>query len=206
MMRPVINFIRRIVVHYVYTKPYMPKHFRNYIGEYSYGIPTVFDPTKKYKLIIGNYCSIAENVLVFLDGNHRVDWVTTYPPNAFSIHHKDMTIPEGHPISKGDVIIGNDVWIAYGATILSGVRIGDGAVVGAQSVVTKDVPPYAIVAGNPAKIVKYRFSPEIIEKLLEIRWWDWPKEKMEKNVHRLLSSDIEAFVKEFYKKGKASSR
>ena len=100
-----------------------------------------------------------------LDGGHNTHWVTTYPFNVFgnSSQHRD------HPTGKGDVIIGSDVWIGYNATILSGVEIGSGALVGANSTVTKNVPPYAIVAGNPAEIIKYRFSEGIIGKLKDLR-------------------------------------
>jgi len=200
MILPIINYVRRLLVYFNYTKPYMPKHFRNYIGEISYGIPTVYDVTKKHKLTIGNFCSIAENVLIFLDGNHRTDWVTTYPPNGFALSHEiDTSSVTGHPGSKGDVVIGNDVWIGYGVTILSGVTIGDGAVVAAQSVVVKDVPPYAIVGGNPAQFIKYRFSKEVIKKLLAIQWWNWENEKIKKNVFKLLSPEVDKFADEFYK-------
>src|SRR5258708_15431344 len=198
MLVSLLNFLRRLVVYFTYTKTYMPNRLRNDIGQYSYGVPTVFDFTKKYKLIIGKFCSISENVVIFLDGNHRIDWVTSYPPKGFLITHgSHLQYPGGHPASKGDVIIGNDVWLAYGATILSGVKINDGAVVAAGAVVSKDVPAYAVVAGNPAKVVKYRFSPETIEKLLKIQWWNWSKEKIEKNVNKLLSPNVEQFVNEF---------
>ena len=102
---------------------------------------------------------------------------------------------KAHPVSKGDVVIGNDVWIGRGVVILSGVRVGNGAVIGAGAVVTKDVPPYAIVAGNPARIIRYRFSPEQIEELEQIAWWSWPDKEIERAIPLLLSSDIEAFLK-----------
>jgi hypothetical protein len=118
--------------------------------------------------------SIAPGQVVFLGGNHRVDWATTYP---FGHLHLDrfpqgVVHGSGHPVSKGDVVIENDVWIGYGCTVLSGVRIGSGSVVAAKSVVTRDVPPYAIVAGNPAKVVRYRFTEQIIRLLCDLRWWD----------------------------------
>ncbi|HEX5127349.1 MAG TPA: CatB-related O-acetyltransferase, partial [Rhodocyclaceae bacterium] len=103
-------------------------------------------------LRIGNYCSIAAGVKIYLGGEHRTDWVTTYP---FSALWPEAAHIEGHPRSKGDVTIGNDVWIGTEAMILSGVTIGDGAVIGARAVVSRDVPPYAIVAGNPASVVRY---------------------------------------------------
>lgn len=105
-----------------------------------------------------------------LGGEHNADWVTTYPFNALL---KSFSEIKGHPKTKGDVIIGNDVWIADGVKILSGVHIGDGCVIGSNAVVTKNMPPYSICGGNPAKIIKYRFDEKTIDKLLKIRWWDW---------------------------------
>ena len=120
-----------------------------------------------------------------LGREHRKDWVTTYPFPAFpDVWPEAKDIP-GVEISKGDVIIGNDVWICYGATILSGVKIGHGAVIGARAVVTKDVEPYAVVAGNPAREIKKRFTPKQIQKLLDIAWWDWPEEKIRENIKML---------------------
>lgn len=161
------------------------------IGEFSYGNPQVKSWGESAVLRIGKFCSIAENVTVFLGGEHRTDWVTTYP---FSALIPRFAYIEGHPKSKGDVSIGNDVWIAEGATILSGVRIGDGAVVGAKAVVTKDVLPYTIVAGNPAQTIRSRFSPDIVARLLDVRWWDWSLERIEPAIPLLLSSDMERFL------------
>ncbi len=143
-------------------------------------------------VIVGKYCSIASGVVVLTGGEHRVDWVTTYPFNV--LWPRVAGHIQGHPKTKGNVIIGNDVWIGMDAFILSGVKIGDGAVVGAKSVVAKDVPPYAIVGGNPAKIIRYRFDPETIDRLLSIAWWDWPDQKIRSNIDLLLSNDIEEFI------------
>ena len=126
-----------------------------------------------------------------LGGNHRVDWVTTYP---FNVLFPEAAHFEGHPHSKGDVVIQNDVWIGMGALILSGVTIGNGAVVGARSVVTRSVPPYALAAGNPARVVRLRFSEDQIRQLERIAWWDWPIEKVQEAWPGLLSADIEAFL------------
>jgi acetyltransferase-like isoleucine patch superfamily enzyme len=166
------------------------------IGDYSYGCPNILHYGEKAKLKIGKYCSIALGVDIFLGGNHRVDWVTTYP---FSAPELNEIWPEakniiGHPATKGDVEIGNDVWIGHNATILSGVIIGDGAVIGSNAVVTKNVRPYAIVVGNPAKEIKMRFDDETIEKLLKMKWWDWPVDKIKENMGSLLSADISKFI------------
>jgi acetyltransferase-like isoleucine patch superfamily enzyme len=161
------------------------------IGRGTYGEPVVYDWGEGSKLKIGNFCSISLNVMIFLGGEHRTDWVTTYPFNVFWDSAKHI---QGHPKSKGDVIIGNDVWIGMDALILSGVTIGDGAVIGTNAVVAKNVPPYAIVAGNPARIIRYRFDAETIEKLLEIAWWNWPDEKIDAAVSLLLSPDISQFI------------
>jgi acetyltransferase-like isoleucine patch superfamily enzyme len=143
------------------------------------------------KLIIGKFCSIAEGVVVFLGANHRVDWFSTYPFG----HIHDTVFPKvkkthGHPATKGDVTIGNDVWIATNAVIMSGVTIGDGAVIGAYSIVTKDVSPYTIVAGNPAKQIRKRFSDEVINKLLDLKWWDMEENKINEISDILCSNDI----------------
>ena len=160
------------------------------IGEYSYGNPIVYFESEG-NLRIGKFCSIAfDSVKIFLGGNHRVDWTTTYPFNKIADFPEASHIT-GHPCSKGDVVIGNDVWIGMNATILSGVTIGDGAVVAAHAVVTKDVPPYAIVAGNPARVVKMRFSDDVIKYLLELKWWDWPIEKVRVYIPQLMNEPTE---------------
>lgn len=124
---------------------------------------------------IGNYCSIADRVVFIAGGEHDKDWVSTYP---FIERLKlENLVKFKKPRFKGNISIGNDVWIGHGATILSGVSIGDGAVVGAMSVVTKDVPPYAIVVGSPAKVIKYRFTESQIEKLMKIQWWNYSEDK-----------------------------
>lgn len=178
--------------------PFYLAHDKRYsqydIGNYTYGKPTVFSWGEGTTLRIGSFCSFASGVKIFLGGEHRIDWVTTYP---FSALFQDAKRYVGHPASKGNVVIGNDVWIGTEAMILSGVRIGNGAVVAARSVVADDVPAYAIAAGNPARIVKYRFEMKIIKRLEKIAWWDWPLERIRKAWPLLLSSDIERFVREF---------
>lgn len=161
------------------------------IGHGTYGCPKVYDEGEGKTLNIGAYCSIAPNVTIFLGSEHRVDWVSTYP---FSIFLEEAQHIKGHPRSKGDVIIGNDVWICEGATILSGVTIGNGAVVGNNAVVAKDVEPYSIVAGNPAKHLKYRFDEAVISRLEATKWWLWPEKELREQVSLILSSDINAFL------------
>ncbi|HMK52201.1 MAG TPA: CatB-related O-acetyltransferase [Thermodesulfobacteriota bacterium] len=167
---------------------------RYQIGEHTYGKPRVVSWGEGTSLRIGKYCSISTQVIIFLGSEHRMDWVSTYP---FPYLWKEASSTKGHPFSKGDVIIGNDVYIGYHVTILSGVVIGDGAAIGAGSVVTKDIPPYAIAAGNPAQIIRYRFGEETVQKLLKIRWWDWSDEKVKENVHLICCDSIDAFVKKF---------
>jgi len=161
------------------------------IGDYTYGKPKVLHWGEDAKLKIGKFCSIADEVVIFLGGNHRTDWVTTYPFPVLVSDWPEAGLIKGHPGTKGDVVVGNDVWIGYGATILSGTVIGDGAVIGARSVVTKNVEAYAIVAGNPAREIKKRFNQSQIERLLEIKWWEWSIEKIKKNIKLLCSGDID---------------
>lgn len=164
-------------------------------GKYTYGYPTVFRaPSGDKDLIVGKFCSIASNVKILLGGNHRSDWVTTYP---FGHVHQNVFHGfngEGHPKSKGDVIIGNDVWIGMNTTIMSGVTVGDGAIIACDSHVVKDVKPYSMVGGNPATFIKYRFTEEQIEKLLKIRWWDWEDEKINQYTPLLCNTNIDAFI------------
>jgi acetyltransferase-like isoleucine patch superfamily enzyme len=144
------------------------------IGRYSYHNKLSVISHPEARLTIGKFCSIAPDVRIFLGDEHRTDWVTTYP---FGTVHKDVFGERitGHPATKGDVIIGNDVWIGYGATIMSGVEIGNGAVIAARSHVVKSVAPYELVGGNPAKHIKFRFNDEIINLLLDLKWWDKPE-------------------------------
>ena len=172
--------------------PFLADRYPQYrIGRGSYGDLQVLTFGEDTTLRIGNYCSFARGVQIMLGGNHRPDWVTTYPFSAIDRRFRDF---EGHPRSKGDVVIGNDVWIAREAMILSGVTVGDGAVIGARAVVSRNVPPYTIVAGNPATEVRTRFPEEIVARLLALRWWDWPDDRIAAAMPHLLSDRIEAFL------------
>lgn len=163
------------------------------IGEYTYGQPAIFADYWPCKVKIGKFCSIAPGVQILVDTEHRSDWVTTYPFPVLPDFPEALAI-KGHPCAKGDVVIGNDVWIGKEAMILSGVTIGDGAVIGARAVVTKDVPPYCIAAGNPAQVIKKRFSSDIIAALLQLQWWDWPLEKIKKFIPLLCSRNVEELL------------
>ncbi|MDO9041545.1 MAG: CatB-related O-acetyltransferase [Desulfocapsaceae bacterium] len=160
------------------------------IGDHTYGEPTVRQFDQTTRLVMGSFCSISDQVTIILGGNHRSDWVTTYPFSAFAETWPEAATIKGHPASKGDIVIGHDVWIGYGATILSGVTIGSGAVIGARAVISRDVAPYAVMAGNPAQEVKKRFNDTTIVRLLQLAWWNWPEEKIRINLHLLCSSQI----------------
>jgi virginiamycin A acetyltransferase len=162
------------------------------IGDWTYGIPTVRDWGQGATLTIGKYCSIAERVTILLGGEHRTDWITTFP---FLELLKPP--PEARPISasRGDVRIGNDVWIGFDAMILSGVTIGSGAVIAARSVVTKPVQPYSIVAGVPARHIRFRLPEHMIPDMLRIAWWNWPDDQVIKAAPILLSERIEEFIR-----------
>lgn len=162
------------------------------IGRYTYGGATFKLWSESDRIEIGAFCSFAEGVLVFGGGEHRPDWVTTHPLRiAFNSPGAGQ---DGHPHSKGPTKIGNDVWVGHGAFILSGVQVGDGACIGAGALVARDVPPYSIIAGNPARLVRFRFSEEQIASLLEIRWWTWPVEQIRRYESLLCSNDIDAFI------------
>lgn len=150
------------------------------VGNYSYGPIKVLNSGGENKLKIGHFCSIAENVTFILCSDHRTDTVSTFPFKVMCLQSQAY-----EAISKGDIVVDDDVWIAYGATILSGVHIGQGAVVAAGAVVTEDVPPYAIVGGVPAKVIKYRFSPEITEALERVDYNRLSREIVKEHVDEL---------------------
>ncbi len=150
-------------------------------------------PVNRDRLIIGKFCSIACGAkFIFTSANHALKSLSTYPfPIFFEEWGLDVkNITEAWD-NKGDIVVGNDVWIGYEAVILSGVTIGDGAIIGTRAVVTKDVPPYTIVGGVPARMIRKRFSEEVIDSLLKIKWWDWPKERIAENIGAIQSGDIE---------------
>lgn len=143
------------------------------------------------KLIIGKFCMIASDVKFIMNGaNHLTKAITTYPFAIFGNEWENAMEGKEYP-SKGDINIGNDVWIGYNSTIMAGVTIGDGAIIATNSTIVKDVKPYTIVGGNPAKEIKKRFSNEIIERLLILKWWNWDIEKISRNVQNLTGLDIE---------------
>lgn len=153
--------------------------FNVQVGNNTYGALRVVNWNENNILKIGNYCSIAQEVTFILDADHNTNCISTFPFKNKLLGN----ILEG--VSKGDIIVEDDVWIGYRSTILSGVHIGQGAVVAAGAVVSRDVPPYAIVGGVPAKIIKYRFEPEIIEELLKIDYCKLDKNMVESHVNEL---------------------
>jgi acetyltransferase-like isoleucine patch superfamily enzyme len=163
-------------------------------GAHSYGRIRIRRWGEGTKLHVGTFCSFADDVTVFLGGNHRTDWISTYPFSDFAAAWPDSARHPSTLSSRGDVVIGHDVWIGSGATILSGVSIGHGAVVAARAVVVGDVAPYAIVGGNPARVVKHRFAEQDIARLLDAAWWDLPDAKVAKLARLLQSGDVEALI------------
>jgi len=159
------------------------------IGRNTYGNIYVLKHNDKMKLFIGNYCSIAPNVCFILESEHNIHNLSTYP---FRSKILGLGKEAG---SNGDILIGDDVWIGYGSVILSGCKIGQGAIVAAGSIVTKDVPPYAIVGGNPAKIIRYRFSTEVISRLMDFDFSTIDKDFVERNEKKLYSTVEEVGTK-----------
>ena len=149
-------------------------------------------PVNKDRLLIGKFCSIACGArFLFTSANHAQTSLSTYPfPTFFGEWGLEKEQVTSAWDNKGDIVIGNDVWIGYEAVILSGVHIGDGAVIGARAVVTKDVAPYTVVGGVPAKKIKLRFDEETVRRLLTLRWWDWPAEKIQKNLSAITQGNL----------------
>lgn len=163
-------------------------------GTYATAMPVLHAHHPGNRIVIGKYCSFARNVTVFAGGNHPLRHVTTHP---LMLYFGRATFAEWSEACGDDedvTVIGNDVWIGDGALILSGVTVGDGAVIGARSTVAADVPPYAVVAGNPARVLRKRFGDAQIDALLGIRWWDWRHEHVASAVPYLCSGNVEAFI------------
>jgi len=163
------------------------------MSEHSYAPPHIFAfGNSEHTVTVGKYSSVNGSVEVLLDGNHHPEWVSTYP---FRIRY-DLpgAHQDGHPFSRGSVVIGNDVWVGWRAVILSGVTIGDGSIVAAGAVVTKDVAPYTIVGGVPACMIRRRFDDATCDALCRIAWWDWSHEKVIAHVNQLCSPDLGEFL------------
>lgn len=187
-----------------YTKDVVPEEFKNCIGEYTYGKPEISGHGSQY-LSIGKYCSIAGDVKILLGGGHDYNRFSSYPFDAIQEENGQMVwyvqqkkTDEPTMADRIGVYIGNDVWIGCRATILPGVQIGSGAVIGAGSVVARHVFPYEIVVGNPIKTIGYRFSLEQRLALQKIAWWDWDKEKLDKAL-LIYREDIDTFIKTYEK-------
>lgn len=172
----------------------LPAHPHITIGRHSYGVgrDTVFKPGPDAPVSIGGFCSIGPGVVLMARGDRRTDLPSLYPFRTKLWNEKGG--PNCDATTKGPIAIGHDVWIGANAVVLSGVTIGTGAIVGAGAVVARDVPPYAIAVGNPARIVRHRFSPERIAALLASAWWDLPDDVLRALDRELYSGDIEAFI------------
>lgn len=175
------------------------------VGDYTFYNDFVHDPTQFEKnnvlyhypvngdrLIIGKFCSIACGAkFIFTSANHALQSLSTYPfpifADTWGLDYKNVT---GAWDNKGDIVIGSDVWIGFEAVIMQGVHIGDGAIIGTRAVVTKDVPPYAIVGGVPAKEIRKRYEEGTIEALLHLRWWDWPHEIVAQHLDDIMNGDV----------------
>lgn len=150
-----------------------------------------YGPEDGYPVVVGKYSALTHTAVILHGGHHRLDWVGVAHTQR---EGGDWVIPDGALHSAGPVVIGNDVLVAYEALILSGVTIGDGAVVGARAVVTRSVAPYEVVGGNPARHLKWRFDEPTRAALLRIRWWDWPEEKVNRLRHEIDSPDVQGFI------------
>ena len=192
MLHPILGVERTVFLKNIIKNPNI------IVGDYTYyddpNDPMNFEEKVLYhfdfigdKLMIGKFTQIAAGIKFIMNGaNHYLGGYSSFPFILFKSYWPDVPFTDN---SKGDTIIGNDVWIGNSVTIMPGVKIGDGAVIGTGSIVTKDVEPYAIVAGNPAKLIRRRFDDETIEFLLELQWWNWPIEKIAANVLHIMNAD-----------------
>jgi virginiamycin A acetyltransferase len=163
-----------------------PENFEEFNILYNYDF-------SKVKLVIGKFCAIAAETKFIMTGDHKLDAITTYPFPIFGHGWETAFDVKDLPV-KGDIIVGNDVWFGYDSLIMNGVTIGHGAIIAARAVVVKDVPPYAIVAGNPAKVVKMRFDDATIARLLDLAWWNWAIERINRNLKALCQLDLNSLA------------
>lgn len=171
------------------------------VGDYTYGIPIIKTWGDTTKLTIGKFCSIADNVQIFLGGEHHTEWISTYP---FNVLVPELCKNDEHVAkTKGDIWIGNDVWIGSNVTILSGVTIGDGAVIANGAVVADDVMSYEIVGGVPARKIRWRFPLDIICKIEKLEWWNWSDKKLAGAIPIICSGNVSLLIEynESYEKG-----
>jgi acetyltransferase-like isoleucine patch superfamily enzyme len=167
----------------------------SHIGKYTYIAGARIQSSK-----IGNFCSIGPKSRIGGLGHHPTKWISTHPAFFSTLKQANITFSDDNYFKESeDVIIGNDVWIGAGVLVLDGVTIGDGAIVAAGAIVTKDVEPYSIVGGVPAKHLKYRFHQDISRKLIELSWWDWPKELLEKHSHLLRTEPTTEIISKLQK-------
>ena len=159
-------------------------------GRYTYGVPLIQKYDNETRLTVGNFCSIANGCKFILGGQHKICGVSCYDWKNFPGYAQYCSF------SKGDIVIENDVWFGHSVIILSGVHIGNGAVIGAGSVVAKDVPPYAVVIGNPAKILRFRFDEETIAALQQIQWWNWDDTKLKEKIDLLTADSPEKLIED----------
>lgn len=186
-LKNVINHSQISVGDYTYYSDFQLRHGDDYAQKLA---PYLFDKISPEKLIIGKFCQIAHGTtFITSSANHQYDGFSSYPFAVFGEEWgKSYTPCYKEP---KDTVLGNDIWIGYNATIMPGVKIGSGVIIGSCSVVTKDIPDYCIAAGNPAKIIKRRFNNELIAKLMQIQWWNWPDETIFSNIQYIVGRDIE---------------
>lgn len=195
---PEVVFLKNVINHsqievgdYTYYSDFQLRYGDDYAKKLA---PYLFDKISPEKLIIGKFCQIAHGTtFITSSANHQYDGFSSYPFAVFGQEWSRSYTPN-YPEFK-NTIIGHDVWIGHNATIMPGVTIGSGAIIGSNALVTKDVPDYSIVAGNPGKIIRKRFDDETIAKLMEIQWWNWPAEKIFSNIKNIVGGDIDALCK-----------
>ena len=176
---------------YYDDKRYGPEKFEEYNVLYNYEF-------LKVKLVIGKFCAIGAETRFIMSGDHKLDAISTYPFPIFGKGWEEAFNLFDLPV-KGDIVVGNDVWFGYDSLVMNGVSIGNGAIIGAKAVVTRDVPPYSVVTGNPAKVVKMRFDDQSIERLQKIAWWNWEIEKITRHVQLITHLDIDRLEEASFK-------